>query len=357
MSRFSGFDHQFVAVSVACVVVLVSARATAATGEGGPRPVRIDYDAPASCPDQRAFEAQLRARSARIVIAQDAKTTVRVRIAARAARFDGEVVLTDAAGGETTRHVDGACPDVVAALSLIAAVALDPMASTASDPLAAPSASAVSVPETPAKTDDKKPAAPAVIVPPDAKDGDSSSREEAAVPGASTHHVWRWSIGAGVGVTGGIAPDLAVSIPAFVDVARWARGPLSPSFRLRFERTSIDGAAGGANFTWTAGSLDACPIALSTPAFRVWPCARVEAGALEATGDASSSRTSTRPWISAGALVRARLVIVGGLFVEVEGGAYVPIVRDRFFLEPDETVHRAPVVSAAGASSLGASFW
>jgi hypothetical protein len=357
MSRIAGFDHQFVAAGFACAAALVSGGALAAAEDAGPRAVRVDYDAPAICPDQRAFEAQLRARSARIVIAPDAKTVVHVRIGQRVARFEGDVALADAGGSDTTRHVDGACPDVVAALSLIAAVALDPMASTASDPLAPAAANPPPTPaSSPAKGDDTKPSTPAAVVPPQPRDADSSARD-ATVSGASSHHEWRWSIGAGVGVTGGVAPDLAVSIPAFVDVARWGRGVFSPSFRLRFERASMDGDATGAEFTWTAGSLDACPIALSTPSFRVWPCARVEAGMLEATGDTSAPRATTRPWVTAGALARARVVIVGGLFVEVEAGAYTPFVRDRFFLEPNETVHRAPVVSSAFASSLGASFW
>ncbi len=351
MSRIAAFDHQFVAACLASVVVVLSARALAAPGDPGTRPVRVEYDAPASCPDQRAFEAQLRARSARIVIAPEAKTAVRVRIAAHGARFAGEVALTDAAANET-RHVDGVCPDVVAALSLIAAVALDPMASTASDPLAAPAPSAPPAPApTPTKTEDKKSAPPVEV----AQAPPPSRADE--VPGASTHHEWRWSIGTGVGVTGGVAPDVAVSIPVFVDVARWSPEVLAPAFRLRFERATIHGVAGGADFTWTAGSLDLCPVAWSASAFRLWPCARVEAGALEGAGDASRSRTTTRPWVSAGALARARGVIVGGLFVELEAGGYVPFVRDRFFLEPDQTVHRAPFVSAAGGASLGASFW
>jgi hypothetical protein len=32
-------------------------------------------------------------------------------------------------------------------------------------------------------------------------------------------------------------------------------------------------------------------------------------------------------------------------------------VRDRFFIQPNETVHQSPVAAMMGAASLGASFW
>jgi hypothetical protein len=368
MSRFAGFDHEFVATLVAASLALAATRASAA--DAAPRPVRIDYEAPTSCPDARAFEAQLRARSARIVIARDARATVRVRIASRSTRFTGDVALLDNGSGETTRHVEGQCPDVVAALSLIAAVALDPMASTASDPLAAPPPAAPATASAPAAADKptvaseeaKASSVSAQIAERQAREARERDVErENQVPGMSVHHGWRWSIGGGLAVTGGVTPELTVSIPVFVDLARWSRGPSSqvwsPSFRLRFERTSADIEASGADFTWTAGSLDVCPLALAAHPFRAWACARGEAGVLAATGDKSPPRAVTRPWVSAAALARVRWVIVGALFIEVEGGGYTPIVRDRFFVEPDETVHRSPAFSAMGAASLGASFW
>ena len=120
---------------------------------------------------------------------------------------------------------------------------------------------------------------------------------------------------------------------------------------------SVDNEGSGADFSWTAGSLDACPIALSRGALRVWPCVRAQVGVLAADGDVSPSRSATRPWFSVAGLIRARLTIVGGLFIEAEGGAYTPIVRYRFFIERNETVHQSPVVATTGAASLGASFW
>ncbi len=176
-------------------------------------------------------------------------------------------------------------------------------------------------------------------------------------------HTWGWSIGAQAGLTEGVTPGALLSIPGFVEIWRRAQGLWSPAFRLRFEQA--DGSAAvatspgsGAAFTWTAGSLDVCPIALATRRIRAWPCVRGEGGALAATGTGVDvARTSTRPWLTFGLLARIRATVVGSLFVEVEGGALAPVVRDRFFLEPSATVQHVPVVAAAGAAGGGVTFW
>ena len=372
MSRTAALDHEFVAAGLASLVAFVAlllllpARALAAEAE--PRPVRIDYVAPSSCPDAHDFEAQLRARSARIVVASAAKVTVRVRISPRTTQFSGDLALLSG-GSATTRHVDGLCPDVVAALSLIAAVALDPLASTAADPLATTAPPPPPPPPAPTPPPPPPPVAPAPTVTPapekkpevpqpkeeGAKDPADAPPEDALA--GTAHHEWRWSVGGGVAVTAGVTPSLAVTIPVFIDVARSTRGPIAPSFRLRIEHMSVDNEGSGADFSWTAGSLDACPVALSRGALRVWPCVRAQVGVLAASGDVSPSLSATRPWFSVAGLIRARLTIVGGLFIEAEGGAYTPIVRDRFFIQPNETVHQSPVAAMMGAASLGASFW
>ena len=215
MSRTAVLDHEFVAAGFASLVAFVAFPPRALAVEAEPRPVRIDYVAPASCPDAHDFEAQLRARSARIVVAGDAKVTVRVRISPRAGQFSGDLALLDGAGSETTRHVDGLCPDVVAALSLIAAVALDPLAFTASYPLAtalpppppppAPVPPPPPPPVAPAPTvtaePEKKPEAPRP------KEEEPKNAPDAPPDDAlagTAHHEWRWSVGGGSGSLRGL---------------------------------------------------------------------------------------------------------------------------------------------------------
>ena len=75
-------------------------------------------------------------------------------------------------------------------------------------------------------------------------------------------------------------------------------------------------------------------------------CARVRVGALTATGlGVVPVRSATRLWGEAVSCVRARVDLFGPIFVEAEGGAAAVVTRDRFFVEPDHTVHRAPAAA------------
>jgi hypothetical protein len=62
-------------------------------------------------------------------------------------------------------------------------------------------------------------------------------------------------------------------------------------------------------------------------------------------------------WLSAGAIGRIGVRVIGPIFLEAEGGAVFPLVRDRFFVEPDETIHRAPAAAWSGAAGLGVTIW
>ena len=126
-------------VAAGCFVARVVAGGHAGGTEAqAPRSVRIGYEVAPGCPDETSFEAQIRARTSKIVVATDGATSVHVRISPRGGRFEGEVTLVDANGHESRRRVEGPCEDVAAALALITALALDPAASTASDPLRRP---------------------------------------------------------------------------------------------------------------------------------------------------------------------------------------------------------------------------
>jgi hypothetical protein len=350
------------------------------------RPVRIDYEAAPGCPDARAFEEQIRARTSKVVIAPDGQTSARVRIVARGGRFDGDVVLADAnanangasgAGGASARgrehrRVEGGCGDVVAALALITALALDPTASTASDIgtgsalSAATSPGQAPPPAPPPAAAAPPPQTPKVEVPAKAGDAHAISPKSDAEPLSEEDaraHPWGFSIGAQASVTSGVAPVLVVSVPAFLDIWRRSDRLVAPALRLRFEHAdsgtvTVQGLAAGADFGWTAGSIDLCPIAWAPGRMRLWPCLRGEGGAIVASGTGvSPSRSGTRAWVSVGLVVRARLTVIGSLFLEVEGGAFAPIERDRFFVEPNSTVQQAPVVAAAGAAGVGVTFW
>src|SRR5262245_16627134 len=107
----------------ATVVVLVSGSARAET-----RSLRIDYQAPASCPDEGRFVALARDRVRewpRIV--EQGELVARVRTEKKDRAFVGHLSLEDAAGrplgGRTIQEAN--CDDVVLALALFLAVALE----------------------------------------------------------------------------------------------------------------------------------------------------------------------------------------------------------------------------------------
>jgi hypothetical protein len=330
------------------------------------RSIRVEYEGPAACSDRHAFEEQIRARSARIVWGADGATLVRVHLSGAGAGTVGEVTIVDPSGQKSHRRVEGACNDVVSALALIAAVALDPLASTAAGASAAPSAAASSSSSSAAPP--PPPSASAAPEPPKPEPSATSRPAENPPPSPpsehSSTHVWAWSIGVHAGLTAGVAPPLLVSVPLFVDISRRTESPFAPAFRLRAVRSnSGSGNAGvpNADFTWTLGTLDACPLGLpGSPdaRFRLVPCVRFEVGLLEAQGlGVTPTRSSARPWVAGGGAARASLWVVGGLFLEVEGGLVVPLLQDRFFVEPNTTLHVTPALVGSGAAGFRVSFW
>ena len=85
-----------VSVRAAFAVACMSAGRVAAADTS--RSVRIEYEAPPTCPDERSFVAQVRARTAKVTVVADGAPSVRVRITGRQGRFEGDVSLSDASG-------------------------------------------------------------------------------------------------------------------------------------------------------------------------------------------------------------------------------------------------------------------
>jgi hypothetical protein len=64
----------------------------------------------------------------------------------------------------------------------------------------------------------------------------------------------------------------------------------------------------------------------------------------------------SRPWLTAGEITRLELRLFDALAIEVAGEIMFPLVRDRFFVETDVTLHRTPAVAGGGAVGLGVLF-
>jgi hypothetical protein len=343
--------------------------------------VRLDYSVARGCPDGAAFFDRMAARTPRVRVArpgEEARELV-VRVTGHGRRVQGQIAVRAPDGTEATRTVTGeTCGDVVTGLALIAALAIDPTADaspTATPPT--PAAAAAPTHNTSSTTPAAAPA-PAAPVSSDAtrepeKEADREApRDEAAdhaepdaAREAGAHEAtapggrWEASFGAQGAIVSGAAPDALLTIPVFAEIARPVGGVLRPAARLRFERagTGVPSGGPGAQFTWTAVSLDLCPLGLDEGPFLVRVCARGEAGALAATGvNVQPARSESRPWMSVGPVARARWAPVSVLVVEVEAGAPMPAVRDRFFVEPSTTVFRAPALGWTVAVGAGVLF-
>ena len=118
---------------------LLLALGWAATAAPAPIPLRIEFEAPSGCSSAESFYAGVRARTDRVRRAEATETGVhlRVRLTRRTTDVHGELRGFDERGETETRSVNGeSCEEVVEALSLTAALALDPNARFA--PSAAP---------------------------------------------------------------------------------------------------------------------------------------------------------------------------------------------------------------------------
>lgn len=348
----------------------------------GVEPIRIQFRAPAGCPDAAAFTDQVRARTAKTRPAAPGERarTFSVSITREPRVSKGQLTIEDKQGDTAVREVSGqTCAEVVAALALISALAIDPDASTSPKALtspappapppppppravappitgtgffpASPSLPVPSVPSRPPTIDDAlwPPLAmplPIWIVPPEAPV--DSSR-------------WRAAVGAHVLGMGAIAPNLVLGTTVFLDVSDTGAGVLSPTARLSVLRASSEGIeseAGIASLYFTAARLEVCPVRLAIdPSFGVSPCALLDVGALRGSGSTgAASRAETRPWVAAGIGGRIQWALLELLLFEAEGGLFLPFVRDTFFFDPDLVIHEAPAVGGYLGAGAGIRF-
>jgi hypothetical protein len=301
-------------------------------------PIALEYRASPQCPTEAVFLGELRARTANFVRAEGSPSARRLRIAVDASQEApvGRLDMAEPSGEKTTREVIGrTCRQVVAALALVTALALDPNASTAQRPdLAEP-----------------PPLPPA----------------SATLPVASFASDRRWRMTAAVhaGMTGAVPPGVTFAVPVFVELGMQPAAPRgwTPSARIGFERSlgaSVAVAQGSAEFVWTVGRLDLCAALGLSRRVAVGPCVGVDVGALAGAGAGAiaNRNQASRPWVALGALARVRWEFLPPLFLEIEAGAIFPMVRDVFvFQKPQISIYSVPFAGPRAEAGIGAYFW
>jgi hypothetical protein len=318
-------------------------RARATEPDPSAEPVRVEYEAPEGCPVEGAFWAAVTARTPKVRRGEASAParTFAIRLSTEGDGSTGHLVVRAVDGSTTEREVAGdTCEEVVSALALIAALAVDPNATT--KPLPLP----------PAPPPPRAPAPP----PPHPAAAVATARPASeAAPLAAQSAA---SVGGVVAVGAAPAPLFGASLG--VAATRPREGWLAPTVRLGIAvaSTGTIGVSGGAaSFGAVTGAVDGCPGGWSVGRWRLEPCLRLEAGVVQAQGEGVvQPRTDTHPWAAAGVVARAEWRFFAGFFADLAAGVTVPLVRTTFFFEPDMTIYRTAPVGAVFSAGLGLRF-
>jgi len=341
---------------LACFVVVGTAVVAVARAQDGSEAVRFRYEAPEPCPSIDAFQSAVMNRTSRARTAQPQERAREfdVVLARRDAHWQGRLTIHEQSGAASERTVEGdSCQEVMDAVALVTALAIDPRARTV--PAAEPIASAAPAGSSPPSSATRPDAAPAPRQPPPSPPAAHDSVPIRPAPS------WGAGFGVQLATTWGPAPDPVWTVPLFLQVSRGDPSPGQSSLRLTLSygrSPSVSSQEGSGRFVWTTGRLDVCVLAARpAPQIRLLPCAMLDVGALQGQGaDVDHPQRHTRPWVSTGLGARAAATIAGPMFLEIQGMLGFPLVRDRFYLEPDTTLHRTPAFSPSLAAGVGSHF-
>lgn len=315
-------------------------------------PLRIELTAPAECPAEPSMFVRLRAHTSRVREAKpdEAARLLHVTVSPR----DGGGVVAELRlvedGDELQRRVPGrTCEEVLAAVALIAALAIDAHLEDAG---------------TPARGEPRGDA------------GDAAPETTQHLDGGTRLHSWgndRRERDASDDARPR-SPSFAMSFGTSLEAtglgelvlggALWAEGSLtsrlSPSLRLRLthgDSFTVEKLGRPAVFRLSTAALDGCIAAIDTRAFQLRPCVQIAGGVLDGASSAfGPTERKALPWATAGGLLQGRWFFLGPLSLESSAGLTVALVRDDFFFRPQSTVYRAPPLLFIGSVGVGTTF-
>ena len=331
--------------------------------------VRLDFDAGGGCPGRPEFMAEVRARTERVRFVDappDAGVAVRELKVTAGPEGDRAVGrLRVGSAEDADRLVTGkTCADVISALALIAALAIDPAASQG----AIRSPVAVALPaSSPSLDQNAEPVPPPPSPPPDVANPSARESRAPALP-------WIGATGARGELSRGFGAEAFTLVGASVygEAGLAFRETWRPVVRLSalaaFSPTVEPNAqpgVGAANMRLLAGRLAACPLEYRVrPGFRVRPCASFELGRLDAfakqvpNGSVTDAGQGHMARVAVGESVEAHVRLAAPLWMDVELGLREPLLRQRFvFMTPDVVaVSSVSAVEIAGGLGLAVHF-
>jgi hypothetical protein len=342
-------------VGIACA--LCAPRAAAEDAE----PIHLAYDAPAGCASEAAFLDIVGRDGGQFVLAPATQPARSLRLHLEGeGPFRGTLVVRETDGTEATREMTGArCDDVVRSLAVLVALSLEPVpphvVPTPETPPVSPTASEPEVPP-PAPTGpvEPLPAVPglAAAIPGTESREPSGSSDDGPVS-VRPPQGWRVDVSGETTLSTGAVPSLDLGLAAYVELLDETPSFLTPSIRVGVDLSKNQGDEFFTTVRRLVGRLDVCSfrLVLSRPwsddAFTLQPCARLDVGRTDVEAfDTWAEVDAARLWVAPAALLRLRWTSPR-IFVELEGGVAVPLVREHF-MTPESDFEVPPIALTTG---------
>jgi hypothetical protein len=281
--------------------------------------IALDYTASSGCPDRAKFVERVHTFTSKADIASDDGLPHRkfgIRVVRSAGVVRGELTIDDR-GAKTTRDVSGnTCDEVVSALALATAIAVDPEA-LSGEPVSAPTPP----PEPPAPTPTPAPPKPP---PPKPAPPPLKPRLDAPHPKPELRHALDLSLGTRVGDT--LAPF--ERFEGVVELGTTYIAPLDLHLGVAFGPPQHNGQA---EFSDWLGWLGAGYRLFELEPLSVWGQAALELGRVRATGRGIEPRRSVdKLWAAVDVGMSVRLDAPGPLFFQLNASGRAPLSLQRY---------------------------
>jgi hypothetical protein len=339
----------------ACALGLLLTLSGVAVGNP-PLPVRITYASDHTCATASDFREAVRRRAPEL---EDAGVGEAARefVAEVSLRADGtaggKVTISEPSGATVTRRLEGNdCGEVTEALAFIVAELGRAIRIEVEDETGVPQMGEARV------SPRGEPAAP-----PDR--AESKANAEKAKPPTEPMARVRWEAGVAVHAVLAPTPDWVLARLAYLELG-WAADGTSAVVSGRLSALyaasgTIQGTVGDAEIRWWVARAELCGPRFAFGVTAASGCATFDAGVIEGRGSrAELPKTERALWLSPGLTVRGHLTLEQTLVLGLEGGAFVPQIRPRFYFagpgSDSETIHDVPWVGFRAGFGLGVLF-
>ena len=310
------------------------------------KPVQVEVDAPTGCANAKDFLNHLRLRThlVRQATGDEPHTTLEVRLVEMRRQVTGELRVVDDRGESDTRKVQGAnCDDVVQALALAAAVALDPN-------VLLPTAVTTQTPATAVPSSPPPASAPAAVERVDVP-------KSIAVPEADASRIEpRFALGAASMASVVISSSISPGVELF---GRWTpvhSGAFRPTVGLAafYLRNDLLGSPGAAQASLAGLAATLCGTGWGPGRINFKPCALLMGGLLSVRGQQAILTSSVDLlWLSAGVVARTSVHLGRGFSLDLEAGVSAPFFKREFYTTlPSHVVEKTSTMSPVAGVGL-----